>query len=62
MQLISQETFISKEMRTWLLTEKLYQLIAKKRMSTVNREELFSIVEKQVSEQNINIYKLAALY
>ena len=47
----------SKEKRFWLLTEKAWQLIQKKRMSNINKQLLKDEIKKSAAEPNFNLYK-----
>ncbi len=47
----------SKEKRHWLLAEKAWQLIQKKRMSGINKEVLKQEIERSSADPTFNLYK-----
>jgi LAO/AO transport system kinase len=46
------------ERKTWLLAEKAYQLIAQRKMKTINKKELIEKIIEAGKEKNFNLYKL----
>jgi LAO/AO transport system kinase len=51
-----------KEKKLWLLTERVYQLIQKERMKTVNKEALKKEIEKKLDEEPLNLYRAVQLF
>jgi len=47
------------ENRYWLLTEKLYHLVARHRMQDIDKEELKETVKKELGKDSFNIYRLS---
>jgi LAO/AO transport system kinase len=45
------------EKRSWLIAEKAYQLIQRKRMKDVNRRSLVQQIQQASAEKNFNLYK-----
>jgi LAO/AO transport system kinase len=50
----------SNEKRSWLLAEKAYQLIQRKRMGDVSRSTLHQQIEKALQQQEFNLYRFVA--
>ncbi len=50
---------VPSEKKMWLLAEKLYQLIQKKRMKNIDKEMLIEIITKNYKKENFNLYKIA---
>lgn len=50
----------SNEKRSWLLAEKAYQLIQRKRMGDVSRSTLHHQIEKALQQQEFNLYRFVA--
>jgi len=48
------------EKRSWLLAEKAYQLIQRKRMGDVSRSTLHQQIEKALQQQEFNLYRFVA--
>jgi LAO/AO transport system kinase len=42
--------------RSWLLAEKAYHLIAKKRMKDIDKAQMKEIIEQQLSDGDFNLY------
>ena len=52
---------VNQEKKYWLLAEKAYQLIQKKRMKKISRETLLRGIKEQYDEDGFNLYKFAEL-
>ncbi|MFY7879155.1 MAG: methylmalonyl Co-A mutase-associated GTPase MeaB [Lacibacter sp.] len=50
------------EHKNWLLAEKAFQLIQKRRMSDIHKAELKSMIDAQTQTQSFNLYKFAASF
>lgn len=50
---------IKKEKQTWLLTEKIIQLVQKERMRGINKTILKKLVEEQLQTGSLNVYQVA---
>ncbi|MGI8635681.1 MAG: methylmalonyl Co-A mutase-associated GTPase MeaB [Segetibacter sp.] len=55
-----QETAKRIDKRLWLLTEKAYHLVIAKRMTGINKEEIFNLIKTRLAEQKeFNLYQFA---
>lgn len=52
----------NEERKLWLLEEKAWQLIQKKRMSDINREQLHENLKKAYREKAFNLYRFISQY
>lgn len=50
------------EHKNWLLAEKAFQLIQKKRMTDIHKAELKTLIDTQTQTQSFNLYKFAASF
>ena len=48
--------------KTWLLTEKAWQLVVKKRMKDINKEQLKIELEEELKKKSFNLYKFIQRY
>lgn len=48
--------------RSWLLADKAYHLIAKKRMKDIDKEKLRAEIETELTEGRFNLYRYASKY
>lgn len=53
---INAHTYNSSDKKNWLLTDKAYQLIQKKRMSGIDKIELKNLIEIQAQQRAFNLY------
>jgi LAO/AO transport system kinase len=51
-----------KEKKQWLMTEKAWQLISRKKMLSVNKEELKKKITKEMNENGFNLYEFVERY
>ncbi|MCW3074118.1 MAG: transporter [Flaviaesturariibacter sp.] len=53
---------IANEKKSWLLTEKLYQLIQKERMQNIDKAVIKKEIEKAATNEGFNLYRLLLPY
>jgi GTPase len=53
-----QQVMKLEEKKIWMLTERAYLLIQKKKMKNINRQMLADVIEKKINEKNFSIYAL----
>ena len=53
---------LTPEKKSWLLAERAYQLIAKKRMNTISKKELLDRIKAGLGEHDFNLYKFVDSY
>ena len=52
----------SKEKKIWLFTERLFQLIQKEKMKSIDKTELKREIERSIDQNQFNLYRLAEAY
>lgn len=56
---IHQQQVKQSDRKLWLLTEKIYQLVQRKRMEGLKKDQLYQWVAKHYNDQDFNMYALA---
>jgi LAO/AO transport system kinase len=59
-EIILQSNKDNKEKKQWLLVEKIYQMIQKKRMKDVDKSELYLQIQEQ--QKDFNLYRFINLF
>lgn len=50
------------EQKLWLLTNKVFQIIQKKKMQSIDKNSIIAEIKQSINQQKINLYALAAKY